>query len=309
MSKPSPEVTISPAVRALVTGLVDYAGLFPPAQLGMAEAMRNYASYLRSPHAWMLGRFVVPVARLPEFDTISGELLPKGERSEPWRVSALAGDDLAADVQLALKFNCRHWHGSEIGHAVIDTIEVRASAPLDPVAVRAAVPDFFTVYFEIGVDAHPGPILDSVHLAGARAKIRLGGVTPDAFPGPDDVIAFMNSCRERAIAFKATAGLHHLIRSDYPLTYERGSRRSTMYGFLNVFLAAVAMFSGAGRHEGLGILLEEDLSAFQFDDTGISWGNRRFATADIAHAREFAVSFGSCSFREPVDELLAAGLI
>ena len=309
MTKPSPAVTISPAVRALVTGLVDYAGLFPPAQLGMAEAMRNYAEYLAGPHAWILGRFVVPVARLPEFDAVSGELLPKGEGSEPWKISALAGDDLAADAQLALKFNCRHWEGSEIGHAVIDTIEVRASAPLDPGAIRAAVPDFFTLYFEIPVDTHPGAMLDSVHLAGARAKIRLGGVTPEAFPSPDDVVAFMNSCRERAIAFKATAGLHHLIRSDYPLTYERGGPRSTMYGFLNVFLAAVAMFSGGNSHEALAILLEDDLSAFQFDGTGISWGGRRLASADIAHAREFATSFGSCSFREPADELRSAGLI
>ncbi len=288
---------------------MDYAGLFPPAQLEMAAAMRNYAGYLSGPHAWMLGRFVVPVARLAEFDAVSGGLLPSGEGSRAWRVAALAGNDLAADVQEALKFNCRHWEASAIGHAVIDTVELRTSAPLDPDAVRSAVPDFFTLYVEVGVDIHPGEILDSVRVAGARAKIRLGGVRPEAFPGPDDVVAFIISCRERAIAFKATAGLHHLIRSDYPLTYERGSRRSTMYGFLNVFLAAAALFSGAGRHEGLGILLEKDLSAFRFDDTGVSWGGQRLATADIAHAREFATSFGSCSFREPVDELLAAGLI
>ena len=309
MSKPSPAVTISPAVRELVTGLVDYAGLFPPAQLGMAEAMRSYAAYLGGKYSWMLGRFVVPVARLAEFDAVAGELLPKGEGSVPWRISALAGDDLAKDVQEALKFNCRHWSGSEIGHAVIDAIEARASAPLDPAAVRAAVPEFFTLYFEIGVDTHPGAMLDSVRLAGARAKIRLGGVTPEAFPSPDDVVAFMNSCRERAIAFKATAGLHHLIRSDYPLTYEPGSRRSTMYGFLNVFLAAVALFSGSSPHDALDILLEDDLSAFEFDDAGISWRGLRMAPADIAHAREFATSFGSCSFREPVEELLTAGLI
>ena len=47
-------------------GLVDYAGLFPPAALAMAEAARRYAAYLGSPEAWMLGRFVVPVERLDE---------------------------------------------------------------------------------------------------------------------------------------------------------------------------------------------------------------------------------------------------
>ncbi|MCR4341102.1 MAG: hypothetical protein NUW01_14570 [Gemmatimonadaceae bacterium] len=309
MSKPSPAGRTSAPVRALATGLVDYAGLFPPAQFGMAEAMRNYAGYLSGPHAWMLGRFVVPVARLAELDAISGELLPSGDGSEPWRVAALAGDDLQADIQEALKFNCRHWSGSEIGHAVIDTIELRASPGFDPAAARAAAPDFFTLYVEVAPAGDARPMLDSIQRAGARAKIRMGGVTAEVFPARDDVVAFLAACAERRLAFKATAGLHHAVRSDYPLTYESGSERATMYGFLNVFLAAAALFSGAKADDARGILLESDLSAFQFDAAGITWRDRKLSTEDISAARAFATSFGSCSFREPVDELLASGLI
>lgn len=288
---------------------MDYAGLFPPAQLGMAEAMRNYAGYLGGPHAWMLGRFVVPVARLAEFDASSGELLPSGEGSEPWRVAALAGDDFAADVQEALKFNCRHWAGSAIGHAVIDTIELRAAPGFDPAAARAAVPDFFTLYVEVAAGVDTRPALDSIQRGGARAKIRVGGVTADAFPAPDDVVAFLSACAERQLAFKATAGLHHAVRAEYPLTYESDSRRGTMYGFLNVFLAAAALSAGAKADEARAILLEPDLSAFRFDDGGAAWRERRLSTDEIARSRELATSFGSCSFREPVDELIAAGLI
>lgn len=288
---------------------MDYAGLFPPAQLGMAEAMRNYAGYLGGPHAWMLGRFVVPVARLAEFDAVSGELLPGGEGSAPWRVAALAGDDLAADVQEALKFNCRHWEGSAIGHAVIDTIELRASPGFDPAAARAGAPDFFTVYIEVAPGGDTRPMLGSIQRAGASAKIRMGGVTADAFPAPDDVVTFLAACAERRLAFKATAGLHHAVRAEYPLTYESGSKRGTMYGFLNVFLAAAALSAGAKADEARAILLESDLSAFRFDDGGVAWRDRRLSTEEIAHSRELATSFGSCSFREPVDELLAAGLI
>lgn len=290
-------------------GLVDYAGLFPPAQLGMAEAMRNYAGYLGGPHAWMLGRFVVPVARLAEFDAMPSELLPGGEGSAPWRVAALAGDDLAADVQEALKFNCRHWEGSAIGHAVIDTIELRASPGFDPAAARAAAPDFFTLYVEVAPGGETLPMLDSIQRAGARAKIRTGGVTADAFPTPDDVVAFLAACAERRLAFKATAGLHHAARAEYPLTYESGSKRGTMYGFLNVFLAAAALSAGAKVDEAQAILLESDLGAFRFDDGGFAWRERRLSTEEIMRSRELATSFGSCSFREPVDELLAAGLI
>lgn len=297
-------------MRALATGLVDYAGLFPPAQLGMAEAMRNYAGYLGGPHAWMLGRFVLPVARLAEFDALSGELLPGGDGAVPWRVAALAGDDLAADVQEALKFNCRHWEGSAIGHAVIDTIELRASPGLAPAAARACAPDSFALYIEVAPGEQARTMLDSVHRARARAKIRMGGVTTDAFPPPDDVVAFLAACVERGLAFKATAGLHHALRAEYPLTYESGSPRGTMYGFLNVFLAAAALSAGADPGEARAILLESDLSAFRFDNGGVTWRRQRhLSTTGIARSRELATSYGSCSFREPVDELLAAGLI
>ena len=287
---------------------MDYAGLFPPAKLGMAEAMADYAAYLAGPDSWLLGRFVVPVARLAEFDAISSGLLPRGEASEPWRLAALAGDDVAADAQAALKFNCRHWSGSEIGHAIIDTIELRVSE-YDPGA-RASIPDFFTVYVESGSGARGFlEMADAVHASGARGKIRMGGVTADVFPAPDDVIAFIGGCAARGLPFKATAGLHHLIRSEYPLTYEPGSSRATMYGFMNVFLAAAALSSGASTRDARGILLESELSNIRFGEDALIWEDLALSTADIARARELATSFGSCSFREPVDELAQAGLI
>ncbi len=308
LSKPEPAGSTRPPVRALATGLVDYAGLFPPAQLGMSDAMRNYAEYLRGPHSWILGRFVIPVARLDEFDALSAELLSSGEGSVAWKLAALAGDDPAADVQAALKFNCRHWQGSELGHAIIDTIEMRAQAGVDMPAERTAVPDFFTVYVE-AASGMPAAAVDVAERSGARAKIRMGGVTGDAFPAPHDVIDFLAACAARRVAFKATAGLHHLIRSEYPLTYESGSSLARMYGFLNVFIAAAALYAGASRDNAHDILMESDLNAFSFSAAGIAWRGLVISTDDVASAREFAASFGSCSFREPVDEMLAAGLI
>ena len=38
----------SSALRTLVAGVVDYAGLFPPASLGMRDAVANYADYRAS---------------------------------------------------------------------------------------------------------------------------------------------------------------------------------------------------------------------------------------------------------------------
>lgn len=309
LTRPQAAGETTAPVRELVTGLVDYAGLFPPAGLGMPEAMENYAAYLAGPHAWILGRFVVPVSRLGEFDAHADRLLPRGEGSAPWRVAALAGDELQADAQAALKFNCRHWQGSELGHAIIDTIELRAAKGMDLAATRATVPDFFELYVESAAAGDRISLLDPTRAAGVRAKIRMGGVTPDVFPVPEDVVAFMAGCAERGLAFKATAGLHHLLRSEYPLTYESGSARAPMYGFLNVFLAAAAISSGASTDEARGILLESNLSEFRFGEGGIAWHDRELSADEITRARSFATSFGSCSFREPVDELVSAGLL
>ena len=55
-------------VCVLLAKLIDYAGLFPPAALDMATALRNYAAYREGEYGWMLGRFVVPRARAAEVD-------------------------------------------------------------------------------------------------------------------------------------------------------------------------------------------------------------------------------------------------
>ena len=80
-------MTRSPAVETLLEGLVDYAGLFPPAALSMRDAVVRYGSYRRGPHQRMLGRFVVPVARLDELALASPSV--SGANEEPWALAAL----------------------------------------------------------------------------------------------------------------------------------------------------------------------------------------------------------------------------
>jgi hypothetical protein len=49
--------------RALMHGIVDYAGLFPPASLDMPKTVANYARYRSGEDRWALGRLVVPLKR------------------------------------------------------------------------------------------------------------------------------------------------------------------------------------------------------------------------------------------------------
>ena len=41
-----------PSEHALLTGILDYAGLFPPAQLPMPEAVRRYQRHRASGEGW-----------------------------------------------------------------------------------------------------------------------------------------------------------------------------------------------------------------------------------------------------------------
>jgi len=122
-----------------------------------------------------------------------------------------------------------------------------------------------------------------------RAKIRTGG---DAVPSIEQVAAFIRECKTAGVSFKATAGLHHPIRN------------GAMHGFVNVFLAA-AMPDFAEE-----ILREENPHAFVFGDDGVAWRGHEVSTEALANTRrDFALSFGSCSFEEPIQDMKELGWI
>jgi len=361
--------------RTLLSGIVDYAGLYPPAKLDMATAVRNYAAYLAGPHAWMLGRFIVPVSRLEEFEREASGLFPapasagpKGESEppetpDPWRISALVGDDVDADIERVFAFNQRHappetdpgGHDDdgpvadggeeddaeddardagapdEAGHArsadagntdagvvhglgggaVIDTIELKAASGREIDRLMTLVPEQLEPYFEVPIKEDPRGMIAAMAGTGARAKVRTGGVTPDAFPPPEHVARFIAACSAAEVPFKATAGLHHPLRGEFNLTYEPGCPRGVMFGFLNVFLAAAMIKTGEGSEkDAVELLSERDAPSLRFVEQGVAWRDKRLAAARLAMVREsFAISFGSCSFDEPVADLKALGLL
>ena len=297
------------ALDILLAGVVDYAGLFPPAALDMAAATVAYARYLQDPDRRMLGRFVVPVVRLREFDDAAAALLPRGEDSQPWHLSALPGPDLTADIDLALKFNCRHWSQSEIGHAVIDTLEFRASVPAEIHAAASIMPRQFTPYIEIPIDSDPLEMVSALARSSARAKARTGGITPDSIPSASSVARFMIRCRDARVPFKLTAGLHHPLRAEYRLTYAPDSPRATMFGYLNMFVAAALAWRGCDESVLTAALNCTDAAAFSVTDTSIDFAGNVVSLDAIRDVRDhFIISFGSCSFREPVDELAALSI-
>ena len=295
------EVETVSAIRTLLAGVVDYAGLFPPAGLDLGVAVHNYASYRGRDESWMLGRFVVPVARL---DELSAQLRALGAQAAPeWRLSALLGADIDADVERARKFNREHQ-----GRACVDTLEGKLDSR-DAIR-RVAAGREFAVFAEIPPDADVASLVAAAKDARISVKIRTGGVTAAAFPPPAAVVRFIRCCIDSGVRFKATAGLHHAIRGEYRLTYDAAAAFGTMFGFLNVLLTAALMAHGLTDTDALELLDERDPGAFTTTPATICW---RRSTLDAEQARStrdhLIVSIGSCSFIEPVDELRSLGML
>ena len=244
---------VSPALRALLEHLIDYAGMFPPASLAREKALANYRRYCAGDNRWMLGRFVIAAADLPD--------------------------------------------GVDLPFTVLSNVDTPRAAAIESKQILSTPKP---TYCEVSLHQ-----LDDLKKAGSFAKLRTGAVRRDGIPSIDGVREFITACAQRRLPFKATAGLHHPIRSEHPLTYEPGASVATMHGFINVFLGAA--FAWHGMRDIGPVLAETDASAFRFDDRA-HWRDVSLSATEISAARqEFAHSFGSCSFEEPLADLEQLG--
>jgi hypothetical protein len=292
------------SIRALLAGIVDYAGLFPPSQLSMQKATANYAAYKNSPYKWMLGRFVVPVGRLGEFSENAKEFFTNN--NEIWRLSVLASEDIYSTVHQIEDFNA-----ANAANVVCDALEVKAKTSYEIKEIAEAVPSGLATYFEISVDESLADLISTLSIYGQRAKIRTGGITEEAFPSVEQVVKFMRVCLAANVPFKATAGLHHPLRCVKPLTYEPDAPEGTMNGFLNVFLAAAFLRQGYQPKLIHELLKDKWADNFLFENNGVLWRQEHFSTTvQLENLRtRSAVSFGSCSFVEPIEDLQELGLL
>jgi hypothetical protein len=323
------------AIHTLLSGLIDYAGLYPPAKLPMSAAVDKYAAFLRSPHAWALGRFICPVSRLEELAAEAHRLLPNAlpgpaeddeelpaalaaappkPWQEPWKISAIIDGDLNQDLDAIFAFNHEH-ENPKRGLANIDAVEIRATSVEFIDTTMDTIPEELYPFFEIPLSLPnaPADVRGFVAcLAGsdAAAKIRTGGLTPEAIPSVAAIAEFLSVAAAADVPFKATAGLHHPIRAEYPLTYEPNCPRGVMHGFLNLFLAATLARQRRKPAEITDLLSEISPKSLEVGNNGIRWRDTFIAVEDLDETREmFALSYGSCSFDEPIEDLKRLGMI
>lgn len=290
---------VSAPLRALLPGLIDYAGLFPPAALSMTEAVAEYARQRSGADAWILGRFVVPASRLAELAASKRSASP----ALPWAVSALAGPGWREDAERIAAWQA----GDEL---LVDALEFRAATAAEVDEAIGQLGRGRQCYVEVPVGEDPVELLSHLVRQGLRAKLRTGGVTAGQFPAAADVVRFLERCHQLGLAFKATAGLHHPLTGDYRLTYEQGSTTGRMFGFLTLFAAAAAVREGWPPGLVIELLEEESGQAFLFDAAGLHWRGRVIPAASLAALRSTgAIAFGSCSFTEPLTDLRGLGYL
>jgi hypothetical protein len=299
------------AIECFMRRIIDYAGLFPPASLSMLDAVTNYATYSQSEYNWVLGSFIVPAARLVDFEeAIAG--LPSVGTPFRWDLSVLLGADPRADMESIHRFDAKRANSNSPAEVAIKSVEVKASNPDEVRRLDGLFPYDLMVYVELPFSEGLQELVAAVRRAlfCCGLKIRMGGETLDKFPAAEAVIEFLRLAVPTDLHIKATAGLHHPVRSMRRFTNRSDSPTGMMHGFLNLFLAAAFLKHGMDTAQVLDILKEESPSAFRFDEEEVSWRQHRLSGRSLFLARRnFAESFGSCSFTEPIDDLRALHIL
>lgn len=294
------------SIKALLSSVVDYAGLFPPAKLDMEEAMANYARDQMAPYSWMLGRFVVPASRLNELE----ELLPmfpiEEGKTRQWSLSVIVSGDLESEMERIRSRSILA--GESLPNQNPIAITALEFPPLPPATIERVFPHLpagVESFFEIPLDKDLEEYLSVLQQIGASAKIRTGGITVEAFPSVTQLYQCIYAFAQAGVPFKATAGLHHPLPGNHRLTSQSDSPSTVMHGFLNVvILAALVYWQKVAPQEALESLKELSINEFQFEEDGISWSDYQLNILEIEEARQhFFRSFGSCSFQEPIDDL------
>jgi hypothetical protein len=291
---------------------IDYAGMFPPCSLALEPALRNQAKYVRSDDAWMLNTFVLSMI---QFDSAK-QLLPQFDPLHPLHVSALGPKtenaaaflDALAETEAAIRSLAAH----NVDLISVSQLEMWLPKDVDlPVLNEArSIIGNLPAFWEAPAERASETITLLAELNSEMDeptfgfKLRTGGVTSDAFPTAVQVAQALVVPATHQVPIKFTAGLHH------PLRQYREDVQTKMHGFLNVLGAAIMAAEHTWDEKQTAAMLEdENPKSFSFDDEFFAWREWKIDIKRLNGRRKFVISFGSCSFDEPREDLRALNLL
>ena len=330
------------SLQTLMNGLIDYAGLFPPAKLPLNEAVAEYISHFKDNKKWILGRFIIPVSQLKDLE----EFIPMFEEIGTLKLSVLGGQTSSdkeflhqTKKEMDIINDYREKHKGKVSIEVIETklpstspskntmvsvIEILNSNNLEHYHEFPELPyvgiNYATNEDEGEWDEKITPTIEMIStLDNTGIKIRCGGIVKEAFPSVEQVAAMIQNCSIYNVPLKFTAGLHH------PLRHHSNEYDTEMHGFINMFSAsAFATTFPKPENEQekfrMFILLAHMIDCqnetdFEFLEDKMVWkvGDDRDSRFEIRNEtieksrQNNGISFGSCSFQEPMDDLKQLG--
>jgi hypothetical protein len=275
---------VSTAPPVLFADLIDDAAVFPPGSAPLPEAVKEHYRHRSAWYAPMIGPLLLPASSVgaPELARLD----------EPLAIGVV-GDTGIAGLRVPAP------DGVTI-RQVEAAVAKRGEDPQPGLRELLALLDGWPGvhgYAEIPLTWGLLAALDALaeaRAAGVRvaAKFRTGGLAAELFPTPIELAAVVCACRDRALPFKLTAGLHHAIRRVDPET------GFVHHGFLNVLVATAQAVGGAEVAE-----VGETLAGT--DPVPLIEAARQLLDA----GRPLWIGFGSCSVAEPVADLTRLGLL
>lgn len=308
------------AIETLLTGLFDYAGMFPPASLSFDECLDMAIAHpreLKRPH--MIGSdMVLSIEHLPR---ITSRVLEHAgfEHGRCFKVALLGAalsEQSATEGNLGKELaTLRSCSTSQVG---ITSYEVKVSEVLQRAPSRL---ERLCVEIQGGLKDLPCIIFLEPDLGGARweealdyvcsiaamlsegeggarigVKLRCSGPQAVTLQKLSSAIAIIAA---KAVHSKATAGLHHPI-------IER-DRYQNEFGFLNLSVALLlksAFGDDFSEADTMRCLSCSEISDFEFNGA-LKFKQHAISRSEIQAIRQsLHFSIGSCSLLEPDRDLL-----
>ena len=303
----------SASLQHFLDKLIDYAGLFPPAKLEIQPSLKNYAEHIHSTDRWIMSQFIIPVSRL---HAIPSDVMEKYSEVFPLSLS-LISPDICNEIDIATQIlekyeNLTIFTGHESRISVLSTFsqhlldihQLRKNQNLDFVSFYEVEPSDNWVS-QMNEAVSKISIFNAEYETNIGFKLRCGGVEAYMFPSAEDIAHAILACREAGVPMKFTAGLHH------PVRHYSESVKTKMYGFFNIFIGGmIAHKFSLGIDTIITALLDDNPENFTFDENGLSWKKYSISNFEIQKYRqESFISYGSCSFDEPREDLQKLGLL
>jgi hypothetical protein len=295
------------SLKNFMTGLIDYAGLFPPASLDIQTVLDNYKAYLESEEGWMLGRCILPASQLyrvashPGFrcSVIVSPAVPQEQFDQLVNFSTMKGRVEMVETRVP-----EESHSPE--HFSDHFLQLHAKllqAGLQDVQLFVEsknVADAAAAIASFNNSRSGGEVIRNVGY-----KLRCGGMEKQVFPSPEKVAEVISICREHEIPIKFTAGMH------LPFRNYSADIKVMQHGFINIFAAALLCWGcNLSTKELIECLRDETAGHFHFMNESFSWKNKMISVSEMKRLRQNKViSFGCCSFTEPVEGLRSLGFL